>query len=113
MPSHPPLASGILFPESILHSELFAVLAAFVAINTVMYSALAIAKLLPKLYAGDWFGPRSRRSETRSIYPDGPLPPRVTSPSVPGEGRDEDRGEQGSAGNSPAMAVGCPRLRLT
>ncbi len=68
------LASIILFPKSILHSELFAVLAAFVAINTVMYSALAVAKMLPKLYSADWMGPRNRRSETRNIYPDRPPP---------------------------------------
>ncbi|WP_238439568.1 hypothetical protein [Microbacterium sp. JZ31] len=61
---------GFLLPESILHSEWFAVLAAFVAVNTLLYLALAIAKLMPK--------PRPRRgrvvrSETRSIHPDGPV----------------------------------------
>jgi len=61
---------GILFPESILHSDLFAVLAAFVAINTVMYGALAVAKMLPKVYPGDWITSRNRRIETRSINPD-------------------------------------------
>lgn len=61
----------MLLPESVLHSSLFAVLAAFVAINTVMYSALALAKLLPKVYVTDWFTRRNQRSESRSIYPDG------------------------------------------
>lgn len=61
--------AGILFPESVLHSELFAVLAAFVAINTVMYAALAAAKVLPKIYPSDWTRGRNRRTETRSIYP--------------------------------------------
>ena len=61
---------GILFPESILHSDLFAVLAAFVAINTVMYGALAVAKMLPKVYPGDWITSRNRRIETRSIHSD-------------------------------------------
>ena len=60
----------MLLPESLLHSSLFAVLAAFVAINTVMYSALALAKLLPKLYLTDWVQRANQRSETRSIYPD-------------------------------------------
>ena len=63
---------GILFPEPILHSDLFAVLAAFVAINTVMYGALAVAKMLPKVYPGDWITSRNRRIETRGINPDAP-----------------------------------------
>ena len=61
----------MLLPEALLHSPLFAVLAAFVAINTVMYSALAVAKLVPKVYVTDWVHRRNQRSETRSIHPDG------------------------------------------
>lgn len=63
---------GILFPEATLQSELFAILAAFVALNTVMYVALAIAKILPKVYLNDWIRRRRQRSETRSIHPDAP-----------------------------------------
>ncbi len=63
---------GLVFPESILHSELFAVLATFVAINTVMYAALAIVKVLPKIHAPGWLRSRGQRSETRSIHPDTP-----------------------------------------
>lgn len=63
---------GILFPEALVRSDAFAILAAFVAINTVIYVALTVAKALPKVYFGD-FLPRSyERTETRSIYPDGP-----------------------------------------
>ncbi|MBG6181430.1 hypothetical protein [Arthrobacter sp. CAN_A1] len=65
------MPTGILLPESIVHTELFAVLAAFVAINTVMYAALAASKILPKVYPSDWVRGRNRRSETRSIYPEG------------------------------------------
>ena len=36
--------AGFLLPESTLQSDAFAVLAAFVAINTLMYVALAVAK---------------------------------------------------------------------
>lgn len=61
---------GILFPESLLRSHAVAVLAAFVAINTVLYVALAVAKCLPKIYVSDWFTSADRRSETRSIHPD-------------------------------------------
>jgi len=79
----------MLLPEAVLHSSLFAVLAAFVAINTVMYGALALAKLFPKVYVTDWFQRRNERSETRSIYPDGqtasvtPLVRRVSDTDQP------------------------------
>jgi len=62
--------SGLLFPESILHSDWFAVLATFVAINTVMYAALALAKVLPKIHPTEWIRTSNERSESRSIYPD-------------------------------------------
>lgn len=65
--------AGILLPRSFLSSDFFAILAAFVAINTVMYAALALAKILPKIYLSDWFTDRNRRSETRSIHPEGPV----------------------------------------
>ncbi len=64
---------GILLPESTLREELVAVLAAFVAINTILYVTLSVAKILPKLYVQDWISKRNRRSETRSIHPDAPL----------------------------------------
>jgi hypothetical protein len=59
-----------MLPTAILHSQAFAVLAAFVAINTVMYGALALGKMLPKMYPTDWVTSRNRRVESRSIYPD-------------------------------------------
>jgi hypothetical protein len=61
---------GILLPESTLSQELVAVLAAFVAINTVVYVSLAVAKLLPKLYVSDWVTSANRRTENRGIHPD-------------------------------------------
>lgn len=64
------LQAGILFPESVLGSMWFSVLAAFVAINTVMYVALAVAKILPKVHPQDWLPRNYVRSQTRSIYPD-------------------------------------------
>ena len=71
---------GSILPSSVLQSEWFAVLATFVALNTVMYCALAVAKMLPKLYASDLVHRRNRRRQNRSIYPDG----------VPPGGRGED-----------------------
>ena len=61
---------GILLPESTLREEFIAVLAAFVAINTILYVTLAVSKMLPKLYISDWITSRNRRTETRSIDPD-------------------------------------------
>ena len=63
---------GILMPEDLMHAKWFGVLAAFVALNTVMYVTLAIAKTLPKVYVVDWVPRRYQRAETRSIYPDRP-----------------------------------------
>jgi hypothetical protein len=64
------LPAGVLIPESVLHHHEFAILAAFVAVNTVMYVALAVAKMLPKVYLGDLLHRGQRRAETRSIHPD-------------------------------------------
>lgn len=65
--------TGVLLPASVLHSQGFAVLATFVAINTLVYVVLAASKVLPKVYVRDWLPRRGRRQETRSIHPDGPL----------------------------------------
>ena len=59
---------GVLLPESFLRSPFFAVLATFVAINTVMYLSLAVAKMLPKVYLSDHLPSSNRRGETRSIH---------------------------------------------
>lgn len=64
---------GVLLPENLLGSEVVAVLAAFVAINTIIYVTLAVAKVLPRVYLQDWVGRNHRRAETRSIDPDGPV----------------------------------------
>jgi hypothetical protein len=39
-----------------------------------MYVALAIAKMLPKLYLSDWVRRRVRRAESCSIYPSDAIP---------------------------------------
>ena len=67
------VVSGLLLPESVLATEWFAVLAVFVAINTVMYLALAVSKILPKLYPRDWLPRSYQRGRTRSIDPDAPV----------------------------------------
>ena len=67
------VVQGILLPESVLRSEFVAVLAGFVAINTIVYVTLAVAKILPKFYLRDWVASRNRRRETRSVHPDAPV----------------------------------------
>jgi hypothetical protein len=62
---------GILLPAEILQSEFFAVLSAFVAINTIMYVTLAIAKMLPRVYVSDLLPRRDRRRQPRGIDPGG------------------------------------------
>ena len=39
---------GVLLPDSLLQNELVAVLAAFVAINTIFYVTLAVARSCPR-----------------------------------------------------------------
>jgi len=65
-----PVPLGVLIPQAFLGSTLFQFFSAFVALNTIMYVTLAIAKILPKFYLSDWVHRRGRRSETRSIHPD-------------------------------------------
>ena len=74
---------GLLFDSSFLHSSAYAVLNAFVAINTVMFLALAIVKLLPKIYISDWISSRNQRGESRGIYPE--QPDRPADPTAPGD----------------------------
>jgi hypothetical protein len=42
------LLAGILLPASVLRSGWFQALATFVAINTFVYAALALGKLIPR-----------------------------------------------------------------
>ena len=60
---------GILLPVSTLNHTCFAVLSAFVAINTIVYTALAVAKIAPKIYLNDLVDRRDRRTANRSIHP--------------------------------------------
>ena len=60
----------MLLSESILTSDWFSALAAFVAINTAIYVTLAVVKTLPRIYFRDYLPRTYERSETRSIYPD-------------------------------------------
>ena len=61
--------TGVFLPEALLFTDWFRIMAAFVAVNTVIYAVLAVAKVLPKLEPPDWR--RGQRSEPRGICPDG------------------------------------------
>jgi hypothetical protein len=40
--------AGILLPAEVIHSRWFQALAAFVAVNTLVYAALALGHLIPR-----------------------------------------------------------------
>lgn len=65
------IATNIL-PSEILTSRPIQVLAAFVAVNSLIFVVLALMSIFPRLYPSSWFTSRDRRSETRSIYPNAP-----------------------------------------
>jgi hypothetical protein len=64
--------AGILLPESFLHSRFFVILATLVALNTVVYAAISVIHIFPKIFKPGWLQKRHHRRITRSIYPDGP-----------------------------------------
>lgn len=51
------------------HVSLLGVLAAFVAINTLMYVGLALIKMAPRVHLSRRFKRGYKRAETRSIHP--------------------------------------------
>lgn len=59
--------AGILLPEAVLQGEFFAVLAAFVAMNTLIYVTMAIGKMLPRPAWSRIFHRRNRRKLPRSV----------------------------------------------
>ena len=61
--------AGILFPQALLESRFFVVLATIVALNTIVYAGLAVSKVLPRLIRGPLFRRAKRRAINRSIYP--------------------------------------------
>lgn len=64
------IGTGILLPDRVLFTDSFKILATFVALNTLMYAALALLKLVPRKRLGARPRGRNRRRENRSIYPD-------------------------------------------
>jgi hypothetical protein len=79
--------TGVLPPEW-LASAWYATLTAFVAVNTLVYVVLSVAKILPRAHPTTWLRRDgiSRRRESRSIYPPGMHPAArdgaVASPQV-------------------------------
>jgi len=102
--------AGALLPASLMDSGPVRVLAAFVAINTVMYAALALAKILPRVHPSSWFQGANRRAQERSIYPAG-------SAACPGDSvgdgadhaADDRRPRAEVSGEGPSTMSGTPR----
>jgi hypothetical protein len=102
---------GLLLDSSLLQSPVLAVLNAFVVINTVMFLALAILKLMPKVYVSDWVTSRNRRAETRGIHPDPPPTTSAVTPAAPDAPPDADEAPTGDASPLVPIAVRSPRHR--
>jgi hypothetical protein len=62
--------TGLLFPQEVIESRFFVILATLVALNTTVYAALAISKIFPKFISPSWYRRGRNRAETRSIFPD-------------------------------------------
>lgn len=60
----------MLTPMVADHVATVSVLAAFVALNTMLYVGLALIKMTPKLRIGRRFRRDYVRAETRSIHPE-------------------------------------------
>jgi hypothetical protein len=73
---------------SILDSDLFQILATFVAINSLIYATLAVLKVLPRISLDVGTNGRNRRRQNRSIHPDEQDPSTVDplSPPAPSPG---------------------------
>lgn len=56
------LVGGILLPADVLQESWFRVLAAFVAVNTLVYMTLAVLTVLPRAYPGRWWRRRRDRN---------------------------------------------------
>jgi hypothetical protein len=61
--------AGILFPQALLESRFFVILATIVALNTIVYAGLAVSKIVPRLIRASLFHRAKRRAINRSIYP--------------------------------------------
>jgi hypothetical protein len=55
--------------ETLSQPAILNVLAAFVAVNTLMYMSLAIVKMLPRIHLPKALRRDYQRAETRSIFP--------------------------------------------
>jgi hypothetical protein len=67
------LISGLIFPNETIHQHWYLVLATIVALNTTIYAALSIGRVLPKWLDFSKIRGKRQRAETRSIYPDSPV----------------------------------------
>lgn len=89
------IQAGILFPQELLESRFFVILATIVALNTVVYAGLAVSKVLPKVICASMFRRAKRRAINRSIYP--------------GAGADSGDGVGNSVSTASRKSTGWPK----
>ncbi len=66
--------AGMVLPSSWLGTAWYATLTGFVAVNTLIYVVLSLAKLAHPVHPGQWIyslRTRRQRREDRSIHPPG------------------------------------------
>ena len=56
-----------LLPEAWLHGRVFVLASTFVAINTLIYLALALVKLMPVVVPARWLPHHYHRAESRAV----------------------------------------------
>lgn len=61
------MTATALLPEAWLHSRVFVVAATFVAVNTLVYVALALVKMMPVMLPARWLPHHYHRAESRAI----------------------------------------------
>ena len=109
--------TGIVFPETILHTGITATLSTMVAVNAVMFAALALARILPKIHLHDRKRQRHELPVTRSTHPTSPVQnrpgrhraipqdPRTSQPGTPASRhRGRDKHQHAAGTESPARS---------
>lgn len=92
---------GLALSVAQSHPAAMDILAAFVAINTLMYVCLAILKLLPRIRLPKVMRRRYSRAESRSIYP--PKPPKANERDLTQGCSSTDRESVKVSAPQPAM----------
>ncbi|MCA1984751.1 hypothetical protein [Nocardioides nematodiphilus] len=71
-----------LLPEAWLHSHTFVIASTFVAVNTLVYLALAVVKVMPVVLPARWLPHHYHRAESRAIDAGVGDDPSASSPEI-------------------------------